>query len=110
MPSIRDSRSRGPPQTGTGKTGAFAIPILQRLDLSRAEVQALVLTPNIARIAAAGIARIVGAGHRDATKAPPDPSGRKATTPPERRSLRVGASSRSLPTAPRSRSRGERGG
>jgi ATP-dependent RNA helicase DeaD len=36
----------GQAQTGTGKTGAFAIPILQRLDLARAEVQALVLTPT----------------------------------------------------------------
>ena len=36
----------GQAQTGTGKTAAFAIPILQRLDLARAEVQALVLTPT----------------------------------------------------------------
>ena len=36
----------GQAQTGTGKTAAFAMPILQRLDLARAEVQALVLTPT----------------------------------------------------------------
>jgi ATP-dependent RNA helicase DeaD len=36
----------GQAQTGTGKTAAFAIPILERLDLARAEVQALVLTPT----------------------------------------------------------------
>src|SRR5918999_2638994 len=36
----------GQAQTGTGKTAAFAIPILQRLDLDLAEVQALVLTPT----------------------------------------------------------------
>src|SRR5436853_561623 len=36
----------GQAQTGTGKTAAFALPILQRLDLARAEVQALVLTPT----------------------------------------------------------------
>jgi ATP-dependent RNA helicase DeaD len=33
-------------QTGTGKTAAFAIPILNRLELSRATPQALVLTPT----------------------------------------------------------------
>jgi ATP-dependent RNA helicase DeaD len=36
----------GQAQTGTGKTAAFAMPILQRLDLAHAEVQALVLTPT----------------------------------------------------------------
>ena len=36
----------GQAQTGTGKTAAFALPILQRLDLSRSVVQALVLTPT----------------------------------------------------------------
>lgn len=32
--------------TGTGKTAAFALPILSRIDLDRAEPQALVLTPT----------------------------------------------------------------
>jgi len=36
----------GQAQTGTGKTAAFALPILQRLDLADAMVQALVLTPT----------------------------------------------------------------
>ena len=33
-------------QTGTGKTAAFALPLLSRLDVSRAEPQVLVLTPT----------------------------------------------------------------
>lgn len=36
----------GQAQTGTGKTAAFALPILNRLDLSRRTPQALVLTPT----------------------------------------------------------------
>jgi ATP-dependent RNA helicase DeaD len=36
----------GQAQTGTGKTAAFALPILQGLDVGRARVQALVLTPT----------------------------------------------------------------
>ncbi|MDR3087361.1 MAG: DEAD/DEAH box helicase [Azoarcus sp.] len=36
----------GEAQTGTGKTAAFALPILARLDLSDARPQALVLTPT----------------------------------------------------------------
>jgi ATP-dependent RNA helicase DeaD len=36
----------GQAQTGTGKTAAFALPILQQLDLDHAAVQALVLTPT----------------------------------------------------------------
>ncbi len=36
----------GQAQTGTGKTAAFALPILQALDLGLAHVQALVLTPT----------------------------------------------------------------
>ena len=36
----------GQAHTGTGKTAAFALPMLQRLDLSRRDVQAIVLTPT----------------------------------------------------------------
>ena len=36
----------GQAQTGTGKTAAFAIPILERIDPSRRETQALVMTPT----------------------------------------------------------------
>ncbi|MEM9290657.1 MAG: DEAD/DEAH box helicase [Acidobacteriota bacterium] len=36
----------GQAQTGTGKTAAFALPMLQRLDLEQRRVQVLVLTPT----------------------------------------------------------------
>src|SRR5581483_3531163 len=36
----------GQAQTGTGKTAAFGIPIVQRIDIISTEVQALVLTPT----------------------------------------------------------------
>jgi len=36
----------GQAQTGTGKTAAFALPILEKLDLAQTTVQALVLTPT----------------------------------------------------------------
>ena len=36
----------GQAQTGTGKTAAFALPLLQRLDLERNDVQAIVLAPT----------------------------------------------------------------
>ncbi|WP_437187541.1 DEAD/DEAH box helicase [Planctomicrobium sp. SH668] len=36
----------GQAQTGTGKTGAFAIPLLQRIDLSLKQPQVLVLAPT----------------------------------------------------------------
>jgi superfamily II DNA/RNA helicase len=36
----------GQAQTGTGKTAAFALPILEKLEPRRREVQALVLTPT----------------------------------------------------------------
>ncbi|HEX8551892.1 MAG TPA: DEAD/DEAH box helicase [Abditibacteriaceae bacterium] len=36
----------GQAQTGTGKTAAFALPIIQRLDVSRSVPQALVLAPT----------------------------------------------------------------
>src|SRR5213595_275583 len=36
----------GQAQTGTGKTAAFSLPLLQRLNLGRRVTQALVLTPT----------------------------------------------------------------
>ena len=36
----------GQAQTGTGKTAAFALPLLSRIELDRREVQVLVLTPT----------------------------------------------------------------
>jgi ATP-dependent RNA helicase DeaD len=36
----------GQAQTGTGKTAAFALPVLSRIDLSRLQPQVLVLTPT----------------------------------------------------------------
>ncbi len=36
----------GQAQTGTGKTAAFALPLLSRIDLSRTDVQVMVLTPT----------------------------------------------------------------
>src|SRR3989304_187947 len=36
----------GQAQTGTGKTAAFALPVLQQLDLNENAPQALVLTPT----------------------------------------------------------------
>jgi ATP-dependent RNA helicase DeaD len=36
----------GQAQTGTGKTAAFALPVLQSIEVKSAEVQALVLTPT----------------------------------------------------------------
>ena len=36
----------GQAQTGTGKTAAFALPLLSRIDISRIEPQVLVLTPT----------------------------------------------------------------
>ncbi|MCP6717414.1 DEAD/DEAH box helicase, partial [Klebsiella pneumoniae] len=36
----------GQAQTGTGKTAAFALPILQRLDFDNHNIQALVVSPT----------------------------------------------------------------
>jgi ATP-dependent RNA helicase DeaD len=36
----------GQAQTGTGKTAAFALPIIQKIDSSRSETQALILAPT----------------------------------------------------------------
>ncbi len=36
----------GQAQTGTGKTAAFVLPILQKLDLNKNDIQALILTPT----------------------------------------------------------------
>ncbi|HYE36251.1 DEAD/DEAH box helicase [Methylocaldum sp.] len=47
IPHLLDGRDLlGQAQTGTGKTAAFAIPILTRIDLSRRIPQALVLAPT----------------------------------------------------------------
>ncbi len=47
IPSLLAGRDVvGRAQTGTGKTAAFALPILSRLDLNQAEPQALVLAPT----------------------------------------------------------------
>lgn len=47
IPAILEGRDMiGQAQTGTGKTAAFAMPILDKLDLTNKEVQALVLCPT----------------------------------------------------------------
>jgi ATP-dependent RNA helicase DeaD len=47
IPPLLDGRDvLGVAQTGTGKTAAFALPILSRLDLSQKSPQALVLAPT----------------------------------------------------------------
>ena len=47
IPSLLDGRDVvGLAQTGTGKTAAFALPILSRLDVSQSKPQALVLSPT----------------------------------------------------------------
>jgi len=43
---LRGEDLLGQAQTGTGKTAAFALPLLSRLDLARREPQALVLVPT----------------------------------------------------------------
>jgi ATP-dependent RNA helicase DeaD len=47
IPVLREGRDViGQAQTGTGKTAAFGLPLLDYLDISEREVQALVLTPT----------------------------------------------------------------
>jgi ATP-dependent RNA helicase DeaD len=47
IPLMLDGRDVvGQAQTGTGKTAAFALPVLEKLDLSDRQPQALVLTPT----------------------------------------------------------------
>ncbi len=54
----------GQSQTGSGKTAAFALPILQRIDVDRRELQALVLCPTRELTAQVGREmRKLGRGH-----------------------------------------------
>ena len=47
IPALLSGRDlRGQAQTGTGKTAAFALPLLSRMDISRKEPQLLVLAPT----------------------------------------------------------------
>ncbi|WP_110668011.1 DEAD/DEAH box helicase [Salinicola halophilus] len=47
IPALLDGRDvLGQAQTGTGKTAAFALPLLSRLELGRRETQVLVLAPT----------------------------------------------------------------
>ncbi|MCM5703835.1 DEAD/DEAH box helicase [Larsenimonas salina] len=47
IPSVLEGRDvLGQAQTGTGKTAAFALPILSRIDVNRREPQVLVLAPT----------------------------------------------------------------
>ena len=47
IPRLLEGRDvLGQAQTGTGKTAAFALPMIASLDLERTEVQAIVLTPT----------------------------------------------------------------
>lgn len=55
LPLLEGRDLLGQSQTGSGKTAAFALPILQRLNLQEREVQALILCPT--RELAAQVAR-----------------------------------------------------
>ena len=47
IPALLDGHDLlGQAQTGTGKTAAFALPLLSRLDVTRREPQVLVLAPT----------------------------------------------------------------
>lgn len=47
IPLVLDNKDIiGQAQTGTGKTGAFAIPILEKIEHKKRQVQALVITPT----------------------------------------------------------------
>ena len=47
IPHLSEGRDQlGVAQTGTGKTAAFALPLLSRIDLTSRKVQVLVLTPT----------------------------------------------------------------
>ena len=47
IPLVRNGRDVvGQAQTGTGKTAAFALPLLSRIDMNRRQVQVLVLAPT----------------------------------------------------------------
>ena len=45
-PLLAGSDVLGQAQTGTGKTGAFALPILSKIDVSKPQTQAMVLVPT----------------------------------------------------------------
>src|SRR5919201_3190228 len=47
IPALREGRDViGQAQTGTGKTAAFGLPMLEYVDPERPDVQAIVLTPT----------------------------------------------------------------
>ncbi|AHE99761.1 DEAD/DEAH box helicase [Thioalkalivibrio paradoxus] len=66
IPALLSGRDvLGEAQTGTGKTGAFGLPLIERVDASERRVQALVLTPtrelaNQVAVALGGFAEGIG--------------------------------------------------